>query len=89
MTETKSIFKRKKKFTGIVISKKSAKTLKVKIERWHFYSLYNKRIKLTKTFLIHDEKDEANIGDKVQLIESRPLSKLKRWRLIKIIEKAK
>ena len=63
--------------------------LKVKIERWHFYSLYNKRIKLTRTFIVHDEKDEANIGDKVQLIESRPLSKLKRWRLIKIIEKAK
>ena len=89
MTEEKSIFKRKRKCTGIVISKKSAKTIKVRIERWHFYSLYNKRIRFKKTFLVHDQKDEANIGDKIQLMECRPLSKLKRWRLIKIMEKAK
>ncbi len=81
--------KKKRKFVSIVVSKKSDKTIKVRIEKWYVHSLYKKRIKLTKTLLVHDEKNEASVGDKVQLIESRPLSKLKRWRLLKIIEKAK
>ena len=88
-TPRKSIFERKRKFIGVVVSKKNSKTFKIEIEKKIFHSLYKKRIKLSRTFLVNDEKEDANIGDKVQIIESRPLSKLKRWQLVKIIEKAK
>lgn len=89
MKEGKSIFKRKRKLTGIVTSDKNDKTVKIKIEKWYYHSLYKKRIKITKTLLANDEKNEAKVGDKVQIIESRPLSRLKRWQIVKIIEKAK
>ena len=89
MKKDKTIFARKRKYSAMVTAKNSQKTIKVRIERWYFHSLYNKRIKMSKTFLVHDEKSEANIGDKVQIIEARPISKLKRWRLVKILEKAK
>jgi len=89
MKEEKSIFKRKRKLTGIVISNKNDKTIKIKIEKWYYHSLYKKRIKQIKTLLVNDEKNEAKVGDKVQIIESRPLSKFKKWQLVKIIEKAK
>ena len=87
--EKKSVASRRRKIIGLVISKKNEKTCKIEIEKRYFHSLYNKRIKSTRSYLVHDEKNEANIGDRVQVIESKPLSKLKRWRMVKIIEKAK
>lgn len=85
----KRILDRKRKNTGIVFSKKNDKTIKVEVEKWYKHTLYKKSIKRTKKILVHDMKNEANVGDKVLIVESRPLSKLKRWRLLKIVQKAK
>ncbi len=85
----KSILDRKRKNTGIVLSKKNEKTIKVKVEKWRKHRLYKKMIKFSKKMLVHDEKNEANVGDKVTIVESKPVSKLKRWQLLKIVEKAK
>lgn len=85
----KRILDRKRKNTGIVFSKKNDKTIKVEVEKWYKHILYKKSIKRTKKILVHDMKNEANVGDKVLIVESRPLSKLKRWRLLKIVQKAK
>ena len=80
---------RRRKLIGIVVSSKKEKTIKIMIEKWHFHWLYKKRIKLKKTMLVHDRNNEAKVGDKVQVIESRPISKLKKWQLVKVVEKAK
>lgn len=85
----KSILDRKRKYTGVVFSKKNEKTIKVQVEKWQIHPLYKKRIKLNKSMMVHDRKNEANIGDKVMIVESRPVSKMKRWQLLKIVEKAK
>lgn len=74
---------------GIVSSNKMEKTCTVKIERRLKHPIYGKFVKSTKKFTAHDEKNEANIGDLVKIMETRPLSKKKRWRLVEIIEKAK
>jgi small subunit ribosomal protein S17 len=89
MTEKKSIFDRKRKMVGIVVSTKNTNTIKVAIDKFKYHAIYKKRIKLTKNILVNDTKNEAKVGDKVQVIESRPISKLKRWQLVKIVEKAK
>jgi len=80
--------KRKTK-TGIVVSDKMDKTVVVAIEDFVRHSLYGKAVKRTKKFKAHDENNECNIGDKVRIMETRPLSKDKRWRLVNIIEKVK
>ena len=87
--EKKSRLDRKKKITGIVIKKSGNKTVKVEVEKWTYHALYKKRIKLKKSYLIHDEKNETSIGDKILVAEHRPLSHTKRWNLVKIVEKAK
>jgi small subunit ribosomal protein S17 len=74
---------------GIVVSNKMQKTITVAIERKVSHPLYNKYFKKTTNLMAHDEKSECGIGDKVKIMESRPLSTKKRWRLIEIIEKAK
>ncbi len=74
---------------GIVVSDKMDKTIVVSIQELVQHKLYKKSVKRTVKFLAHDENNEAHIGDKVQIMETRPLSKLKRWRLVQIIEKAK
>jgi len=74
---------------GIVSSNKMEKTCTVKIERRLKHPIYGKYVKSTKKFTAHDEKNEANIGDLVKIMETKPLSKKKRWRLVEIIEKAK
>ena len=74
---------------GIVSSNKMEKTCTVKIERRLKHPIYGKFVKSTKKFTAHDENNEANIGDLVKIMETRPLSKKKRWRLVEIIEKAK
>lgn len=75
--------------TGKVISTKMAKSIIVSIERKVAHPLYKKYFKRTTKFYAHDEKNEAGVGDTVKIMETRPLSKLKRWRLVEIVTKAK
>ena len=74
---------------GVVSSNKMEKTCTVKIERRLKHPIYGKFVKSTKKFTAHDEKNETNIGDLVKIMETKPLSKNKRWRVVEIIEKAK
>ena len=74
---------------GKVVSNKMDKTIVVAIEDSVKHPLYKKVIKRTATFKAHDENNECNIGDKVKIMETRPLSLRKRWRLVEIVEKAK
>jgi small subunit ribosomal protein S17 len=73
---------------GKVVSDKMDKTIVVAVETYKKHSLYHKRIKYTKKFKAHDEKNDAKIGDTVRIMETRPLSKDKTWRLVEIVEKA-
>jgi small subunit ribosomal protein S17 len=75
--------------TGIVSSDKMDKTVTVAVERKVKHPIYGKFVKKTTKFHAHDEKNEAKPGDVVRIMETRPLSKTKRWRLVEIIEKAK
>jgi len=81
--------KNKKQRTGLVTSNKMDKTITVSIERKLRHPIYGKFVKKTKKFMAHDEKNECNEGDTVRIIESRPLSARKRWRLVEILERAK
>ena len=74
---------------GIVTSDKMDKTITVAIERKVKHPIYGKFVKKTTKFHAHDEKNECAVGDVVKIMESRPLSKTKRWRLVEIVEKAK
>jgi small subunit ribosomal protein S17 len=74
---------------GVVKSNKMAKTITVTVERKVKHPIYGKFVKKTTSFHAHDEKNECTIGDVVRIMESRPLSKTKRWRLVEVIEKAK
>jgi small subunit ribosomal protein S17 len=74
---------------GQVVSDKADKTIKVAIASKVSHPLYKKTIKQTKKYTAHDAENEAGIGDKVEIMETRPLSKTKRWRLTRVIEKAK
>ena len=74
---------------GYVVSNKMDKTIVVFIEDNVMHPLYKKIIKRTVKFKAHDENNAANIGDKVEIMETRPISKDKRWRLVRVIEQAK
>jgi small subunit ribosomal protein S17 len=74
---------------GVVRSNKMDKTVVVAVERKVQHPIYGKFLKKTTRFHAHDEKNECSIGDVVRIMESRPLSKTKRWRLVEIVEKAK
>ena len=74
---------------GVVTSNKMAKTITVAVERKVKHPIYGKFVKKTTKFHAHDDKNECSIGDLVKIMETRPMSKLKRWRLVEIIEKAK
>ena len=74
---------------GLVSSDKMDKTITVSVEEHVKHPLYGKIMKRTYKLKAHDENNEANVGDKVQVMETRPVSKDKRWRLVEIIEKAK
>jgi small subunit ribosomal protein S17 len=80
---------RRKTKVGFVVSDKMDKTIVVAVEDFVRHSLYGKSVKRTKKFKAHDENNECNIGDKVRIMETRPLSKDKRWRLVNVIEKVK
>jgi len=74
---------------GFVTSDKMDKTIVVTVEEFIRHPLYGKRVKRSKKFKAHDEENTCGIGDKVRIMETRPLSKDKRWRLVEIVEKAK
>lgn len=74
---------------GRVVSDKMDKTIVVQVEDFVRHPLYGKAVKRTKKFKAHDELNECTIGDRVRIMETRPVSKDKRWRLVKILEKAK
>jgi small subunit ribosomal protein S17 len=74
---------------GVVTSNKMDKTIVVATEESIRHALYGKSVKKTKKFMAHDEENACGIGDKVKIMETRPLSKNKRWRLVEIVEKAK
>ncbi len=80
---------RRKVRAGYVTSDKMDKTIVVTVEEFIRHPLYGKRVKRTKKFKAHDELNTCGIGDKVRIMETRPLSKDKRWRLIEVVEKAK
>jgi len=80
---------RRKVRVGSVVSDKMDKTIVVKVEDFIRHPLYGKRVKRTKKFKAHDENNACGMGDKVRIMETRPLSKDKRWRLVEIVEKAK
>ncbi|MFM1746188.1 MAG: hypothetical protein RLZZ630_2125 [Bacteroidota bacterium] len=79
----------RKERIGIVTSVKMDKSIVVSVEAREKHPMYGKFIKKTKKFMAHDEKNECGMGDTVKIMETRPMSKLKRWRLVEIVEKAK
>ncbi|MDR1412872.1 MAG: 30S ribosomal protein S17 [Actinomycetes bacterium] len=87
-TETATRNQRKTR-TGVVVSANADKTCVVRVENRKKHAIYSKMITTSKKLHTHDESNEANVGDTVMVMETRPLSKLKRWRLVEVIEKAK
>ncbi|MDH6306201.1 small subunit ribosomal protein S17 [Parabacteroides sp. PF5-5] len=83
------IRKLRKERTGVVYSNKMDKSITVAVKWKEKHPIYGKFVNKTKKFHAHDEKNECNIGDTVKIMETRPLSKTKRWRLVQIIERAK
>ena len=79
----------RKEIIGLVTSDKMDKSIVVAVERKIKHPIYGKFVKKTSKFHAHDEKNESNVGDTVRLMETRPLSKTKCWRLVEIIERAK
>ena len=79
----------RKERTGVVFSNKMDKTVTVEVKWKEKHPIYGKFVNETKKYHAHDEKNECNIGDVVDIMETRPLSKTKRWRVVKIVERAK
>ncbi|HHY38808.1 MAG TPA: 30S ribosomal protein S17 [Clostridia bacterium] len=80
---------KRKTRVGVVVSSKMDKTVVVAVERVAMHPLYHKRIKRTSKFKAHDENNSCREGDRVKIVETRPLSKEKRWRVVEIIERVK
>ncbi|GKU84955.1 30S ribosomal protein S17 [Niallia sp. NCCP-28] len=78
----------RKVYTGRVVSDKMDKTITVVVETYKKHSLYGKRVKYSKKYKAHDEQNAAKIGDVVRIMETRPLSATKRFRLVEVVEKA-
>lgn len=78
----------RKVLQGKVVTDAADKTISVLVETYKNHPLYKKRVKYSKRYLVHDESNQAKKGDKVQIMETRPLSKNKNFRLIKVVEKA-
>ena len=79
---------RQKELIGYVVSNKMQKTIVVEVTRQKAHPLYKRVIKRSRRFYAHDEQNQAHVGDVVRIVETRPLSKLKRWRLAEIVRKA-
>jgi len=80
---------RRKTRTGVIVSDKGDKPVVVKVERRYAHPLYGKQVTRTKKYHAHDENNEYHVGDTVRITETRPLSKLKRWRVSELIERAR
>ncbi len=80
--------KRTQELVGKVVSAKNDKTITVLVETYRKDRLYGKRVKYSKKYAAHDEKNVANVGDTVRIAETRPLSKTKHFRLVEVVEKA-
>ena len=78
----------RKRLTGVVVSNKMDKTTVVRVKRLKKHATYSKYIRRTTKYLAHDPQNNCQIGDKVKIVECRPLSKLKRWQVLEIIERA-
>ena len=89
MSESTEKRKQRKVRLGTVLSDKTDKTIVVKVDRTMKHPLYQKIFRTSSKLHAHDEKNDARIGDVVRLMETRPLSALKRWRLVEIVERAK
>lgn len=87
--ENEATRNRRKTRVGVVVSDKMDKTRVVAIERKARHRLYGRTIRRTEKIHVHDEQNQCNIGDRVKVMETRPLSKKKRWRLVEILERAK
>jgi len=79
----------RKKYVGKVVSDKMDKTIVVQVDRRFQHPFYKKYVKRCKNYKAHDESGEAGIGDRVEIVETRPLSRTKRWALNRVVEKAK
>lgn len=79
----------RKQKIGVVVSDKMDKTIAVQVERRLMHPIYGKFVKRSKKFFAHDEENTCKIGDKVRIMETRPLSKNKCWRLVEVVERAK
>lgn len=79
----------RKERTGVVTSSGMTKSITVLVERREKHPMYGKYMKKSKKLVAHDEKDECNVGDTVRIMETRPISKRKCWRLVEIVERAK
>jgi small subunit ribosomal protein S17 len=86
MAETRT---QRKQREGVVVSDKMNKTVVVAVQRLTRHPLYGRVIRVTKKFKAHDESNECKVGDKVRIVETRPLSKEKQWRVAEVVEKAK
>jgi small subunit ribosomal protein S17 len=80
-----AVQRRHKELVGVVTSAKMQKTIVVKVTRRFQHKLYQRYVRVSKKFYAHDEQGEAKLGDTVRIVESRPLSKLKRWRLAEVV----
>lgn len=89
MDEQKTVKQKRKTYIGQVVSDKMMKTIVIEINTRKLHRLYKKYVVKTKRLKAHDENNEAKIGDTVEVIECRPLSKDKHWRLVRIIERAR
>jgi small subunit ribosomal protein S17 len=79
---------RRKERVGLIVSDRADKTVTVAVEALVRHPMYKKRVRRSKKFIVHDERNEARVGDTVRIIETRPLSKRKRWRLANVISRA-
>ncbi len=88
MTENRSERRRRQSKTGVVVSASMNKTIVVRVTRLKQHPFYKRVVKLSKKFYAHDERKDARPGDTVRIVETRPLSKLKRWRLASVVARA-
>jgi small subunit ribosomal protein S17 len=88
MADTEKVTRHKKILVGMVLSDKMDKTVVVQVKRLFMHPRYKKYVRKNVTYKAHDEMNQCRIGDKVQIIESRPISKDKHWRVSKVVEKA-
>lgn len=87
--KAKSSEGRRQALIGTVVSDKMDKTVTVAVERTYMHRLYQRYVKRTSKYAVHDERNECGLGDRVQIVATRPLSKRKRWRVREIIERAR